>query len=324
MSEIFGAAIELQLDILRAGEGTSREVIKILRELERELIAKVATDSLTEWGRARVEKQLAEARKLIGSYYDRLAVQSLGDTDDIAKVAAAVTATSMGAAAVLPTDFMLNRIASNALIQGAAQGAWWSKQSADTAFKFAGAVRQGLAAAENNAQIITRVRDVMNVSRANAAALVQTSVATVANDARQAVFDANEDIILGYRALATLDSHTCLTCAPLDGLEWTKSGTPKGHKFPMPAYPLHMNCRCLKLPIVIEGPRGGTRASTDGPVPASTTFESWLGRQSKERQDAILGPGRADMYRDGKITLSDLVTGRGRPLTIEQLKTKYN
>jgi SPP1 gp7 family putative phage head morphogenesis protein len=324
VSKIFDAAIELQLDILRASEGVSASVLKILKRLERELIAAISADELTEWGKARAQRQLNESRKLIQQYYDRIAVQSLGDTDDIAKVAAAVTSTSMGAAAVLPTAAVLDRVATNAVIQGAAQGAWWAKQSADTAFKFAGAVRQGIAAAETNAQIIVRVREVMQVSRANAAALVQTATATIANDARQAVFEANEDIVLRYRAVATLDTHTCTTCAPLDGLEWTKAGEPIGHKFPMPTYPLHFNCRCLKIPVVLDGPPGGQRASADGPIPAATTFSDWLERQPADRQDAILGKGRADLYRKGTITLSDLVTGRGRPLTIEQLKTKYN
>jgi hypothetical protein len=54
------------------------------------------------------------------------------------------------------------------------------------------------------------------------------------------------------------------------------------------------------------------------------TFEGWLSRQTQERQDDILGKGRAEMYRKGEITLNDLVNGRGRPLTIAQLKERNN
>lgn len=323
MSKQFDATIALQLDIFRASEGVSQDVIKILRTLEKELIGKIAADNLTEWGRARVNKQLKEAQELIQRYYDRIAIKSIADTDDIAKLAASVTASSLGAAAVIPTAAILDRLATDAVIQGAAQGAWWKKQAADVQFKFAGAVRQGLAAAETNQQIVARVREVMDVSKRNAAALVQTSTATIANDARAAAMDANDDLILGYRAVATLDSRTCLTCAPLDGLEWTKAGQPIGHKFPLPSYPLHFNCRCLLLGKVIDGEPGGTRASTDGQVSASLTFEGWLDRQPIDRQNDILGKGRAELYRKGTITLQDLVSGRGRPLTIEQLKARY-
>jgi SPP1 gp7 family putative phage head morphogenesis protein len=242
VSKQFDATIALQLDIFRASEGVSQDVIKILRTLEKELIGKIASDDLTEWGRARVNKQLKEAQALIERYYDRVAIKSIGDTDDIARVAASVTASSLGAAAVIPTAAVLDRIAIDAVIQGSAQGAWWKKQAADVQFKFAGAVRQGLAAAETNQQIVARVREVMDVSKRNAATLVQTSTATIANDARAAAMEANDDLIVGYRGVATLDSKTCLTCAPLDGLEWTKAGAPIGHKFPLPSYPLHMNC----------------------------------------------------------------------------------
>ena len=323
MSKQFDATIALQLDIFRASEGVSQDVIKILRTLEKELIGKIAADDLTEWGRARVNKQLKEAQALIERYYDRIAIKSIADTDDIAKLAASVTASSLGAAAVIPTAAVLDRLATDAVIQGSAQGAWWKKQSADVQFKFAGAVRQGLAAAETNQQIVARVREVMDVTKRNAATLVQTSTATIANDARAAAMDANDDLILGYKGVATLDSKTCLTCAPLDGLEWTKAGDPIGHKFPLPSYPLHMNCRCLLLGKVIDGEPRGTRASTDGQVSASLTFEGWLERQPIERQNDILGKGRAELYRKGTITLQDLVSGKGRPLTIEQLKARY-
>lgn len=324
MNKQFDAAIALQLDIFRASEGVSRDVIKILRQLERELVGNLASDRLTEWGRSRANKQLKEARELIQQYYDQIAVKSIADTDDIARLAAQVTASSIGSAAVLPTAAVLDRIATDAVIQGATQGAWWAKQSADVQFKFAAAVRQGIAGAETNQQIIQRVRQVMDVSRSNAAALVQTSTATIANDARAAAMNANDDLILAYRAVATLDSRVCLSCAPLDGLEWTKAGTPiGGHKFPMPTYPLHFNCRCLMIGKVLDGEPGGTRASETGQVSASLTFEGWLSRQSPERQADILGKGRAELYQKGTITLQDLVSGRGRPLTIEQLKSRY-
>ena len=324
MNKQFDAAVALQLDIFRASEGVSRDVIRILRQLERELIGKLA-GQMTEWGRARANKQLKEAQALIEKYYDRIAVQSISDTDEIAKVAAQVTASSITRDAVLASATVLDKIATDAVIQGATQGAFWAKQSADVQFKFAAAVRQGIAGAETNAQIINRVRQVMDVSRSNAAALVQTSTATIANDARMKVMEDNDDIVLRYRAVATLDSRTCLVCAPLDGKEWEKSGKPYGgHSSPMPSYPLHFNCRCLLIPVVLDGEPGGTRASETGQVKASLTFEGWLSRQTQDRQDDILGKGRAEMYRKGEITLNDLVNGRGRPLTIAQLKERNN
>ncbi|MDD5723606.1 MAG: hypothetical protein PHY29_07710 [Syntrophales bacterium] len=50
------------------------------------------------------------------------------------------------------------------------------------------------------------------------------------------------------------------------------------------------------------------------------TCSDFLNRHSKEYQDNLLGPGRAELWRSGKITLSDLVSQQGRPLSLSQLE----
>jgi SPP1 gp7 family putative phage head morphogenesis protein len=319
----FDQAVELQLDLFRSASTIERDVLRLLLQMEKDLVAEVAGSKYTEWGKQRVSKQLAEVRALIKSQYDKAASVALEGTSAIAEVSARATVLSLGAEAVLPSAAMLEAIAGKSVIQGAAQGAWWARQSEDTAFRFSQAVRQGLVNAETNQQIIRRVRGFLDTSKANAAALVQTSVATVANDGRDIVFARNDDIIKKYRAVATLDTHTCERCAPLDGLEWDKDGKGIGHSMPKPTYPLHFNCRCLFIPVVLDGPQGGMRASSDGPVSAKLTFDGWLERQSKEKQEQVLGKGRADLYRKGKITLADLTRGNGRPLTLDELRKKY-
>lgn len=322
----FDQAVTLQLDIFRASAGIARDVVNVLRDMERELVGRLATGNVTEWGRARATKQLAEVRETIKAYYAQAADTALQSTTVIAEVAALATAKTLavgGAEVLLPTLAMMQTIASQSVIQGAAQGAWWAKQAADTQFRFARAVRQGLAGAETNQQIINRVKGFLDTSRSNAAALVQTSVATVANDAREFTFERNSDIIKRYRAVATLDSNTCARCAPLDGLEWTPEGKPIGHGYPRPHYPLHFNCRCLVIPRVFDSPPGGMRASADGPVPAKLTFSGWLERQPKEVIEETLGKGRAELFSAGKITLRDLTSGNGRPLTLDQLRQRH-
>ena len=323
MSKEFDAGIELQIDLMRVAASVRSDVVAILKKLGRELVAKVAGEKLTEWSKARIAKQLAEVRATIRDYYAQVAETSISASDDVARVAAAVTVSGLPSGALLPSEAVLERLAGNAVVQGAAQGAWWAKQDADLTFRFSQAVRQGIASAETNQQIVQRVRQVIDISRKNAATLVQTSVATVANDARMAVYDANQDIIKRYRALATLDTNTCLVCAPLDGKEWEKDGTPIGHSFPLPVYPKHPTCRCLLLARVTTGEPGGGRATAGGPVKASTTFDDWLARQSPEKVDEILGKERAELYKAGKLTLDDLVNGNGRPLTLKQLRDKY-
>ena len=56
-----------------------------------------------------------------------------------------------------------------------------------------------------------------------------------------------------------------------------------------------------------------------GTVPASTTYEEWMRRQSPEFQDATLGPSRAEMFRNGDATLDQFVDTGGRTRTLSEL-----
>lgn len=318
------ASIKFALDLMRLDASARQSILPILDKMERELLGQLATANLTAFGKERTNQLLAEVRDTVKRYYadaqNELALTTKGVAPIAAKAAQdALVATSGGVilGASLPTETMLASIAGNSMIQGAVQKDWWSRQAADTTWRFGTAVRQGMTAGETNAQIITRVRAAIEISRANAAALVQTSVATVANNARMETFSANEDVIKRYRFVTALDQVVCPICAAAADKTW------KPGDAGMPNPPLHYNCRCLLVPEVFDVPTGGTRASEQGQVPASTTFKQFLDRQSPEWQNETLGPGRAEMYRDGKITLKNLVDGRGRELTLTELKKKY-
>ena len=51
-----------------------------------------------------------------------------------------------------------------------------------------------------------------------------------------------------------------------------------------------------------------------------TTMDQFLKMHDKEWQDKMLGKGKAQLWRDGKITLSQLVDGSGRPLRLDELR----
>jgi len=106
-------------------------------------------------------------------------------------------------------------------------------------------------------------------------------------------------IFSGYRFLATLSTKTCLACGALDGKVFD---TPE-----MPNVCLNENCRCIMLPVV-KGMEGfdddDTRASEDGPVPASWTYEKWLKKQPAKIKWEILGD-YYERYKAG-ATLQDL------------------
>ena len=113
----------------------------------------------------------------------------------IAEVSASATAASIGPSAVLPPASVINTIATTTVVDGALQVEWWNRQAETTAFRFSQAVRQGMTDGRTNQQIIATVRGFIDVSRRDAAALVQTATASVANRAREATFERNLDVI---------------------------------------------------------------------------------------------------------------------------------
>jgi len=326
--------ISHQIDLYRLDAGVRQQVLDILTRMQRELVSKLANEDLTDFGKQRTAALLRECSDIIDHYY----TMSQGELDltlhGVGSATATHTADALTAAVSveshLPTETFFKTLASNALIQGAPSAEWWSRQSLDASFKFANAVRQGLAQAETNQQIIARVigkrgfPGIMDISRRNAAALVQTSVQAVANDARLETFKRNADVITALEWHTALDGHVCELCIPRAGLQWTVDGEPIGHSMPFQNPPIHFNDRCVLLPRTSLSNVGRTtRAASGGPVSATTSFEQWLSRRTVAQQDAQLGNGRAQLWRDGTITLQQLLDLRGNPLTLAELKATY-
>lgn len=65
-----------------------------------------------------------------------------------------------------------------------------------------------------------------------------------------------------------------------------------------------------------------SQASMDGQVPEDLTYEQWLRTKSETFQRDVLGEGKWKLWNDDKISFGDLVSQRGRPLTLEQLEAK--
>ena len=180
----------------------------------------------------------------------------------------------------------------------------------------------------------TTTAGVMDTARAGARVLVHSSVMSVANAARLATYKENDDAIKGYEQLSTLDGHTTDICIAYSGAQWDLDFKPiNGTTLPFNGgCPRHWGCRSIIVPILktfkelgidIPEPPVGTRASNFGEVPADMSFDAFLRRRTKEQQDEQLGSGRAQLWRDGKITLRQLLDMKGNPLTLAQLERKY-
>jgi SPP1 gp7 family putative phage head morphogenesis protein len=60
-----------------------------------------------------------------------------------------------------------------------------------------------------------------------------------------------------------------------------------------------------------------------GSVPATTTYYEWLSSRPASVQDTVLGPTRAKLLREGKLSASQLHDTLGNPLTLAELASRY-
>ncbi len=338
---IFDGVIDNALKVFRLAASEKQATFARLKELEKELVGKLANEALTNADAKKIDKFLKETSKIIEENYKQLQLEfeGFGTATYVANSLVNDINGALGIAAMqMPSADYLAAVASDVLIMGAPASAWWQGQAADTALKFAQQVRQGLTSGETNQQIISRIvgkggePGVMGVARRHAAALVQTSVQSVANGARRATFEANPDVIKGLKQVSTLDSHTSLVCISYSGCEWNLDYEPIGeNQKPFNGgTPRHFNCRSVEIPLTktfaelgfknVKEPGAGQRASELGPIDANTSFDDFLKRRGKAYQDEMLGEGRADLWREGKITLRDLVSAEGRPLSLGELE----
>lgn len=334
-----------QLDLLRLEAHARTEAFKLLTAMEAELKRELRTGELTRWGTKRVEALLRQAEDVINRYFAGIQDAMDGVLDGAARAQAALVAETLSDAlaavsvdaAVPGTRVLRSLAASDSVIFGASSADWWDKQAEDTRFRFAAAVRQGIAQGETTEDVVRRVAGpdgFLEVTRSNARSLVHTSIMEVAADARDATYQANADVVEGTRQVSTLDSSTTDICIAYDGAEYDLDGEPiNGTVLPYEdGVPRHWGCRSVEVPITktfkelgvnISEPTGGERASADGPVKASTTFDEFLTRMGKDFQDETLGPGRAELWREDKLTLQQLLDLKGNPLTLAQLEAKY-
>lgn len=232
---------------------------------------------------------------------------------------------------ILPTAAKINRVLTDSPFDGRTLEGWFENLAKTTQERLAVTIRQGIVEGQTVDQIVRRVQGtratrytdgILNTTRAQTRAVVHSAIQHASNAARQDVFTENADYLKGVQWVSTLDSHTCLVCAPLDGKLFPVNEGVRP--------PKHPNCRCTIVPVTksfkelgldIEEIEPQFRASMNGQVPAKTTYAEWLKSQPKDFQIEALGPTRAKLFRDGTISISQFTNSTGHVLTLDQLKT---
>lgn len=167
----------------------------------------------------------------------------------------------------------------------------------------------GITAGRNPRKI---AREVMGETETWAMTTVRTAQLNAYRYATQANYQANRDVVSGWRWMATFDSRTCAGCLAMHGTEHGVDESLNDHH----------NGRCTQIPIVPLAARLGI------PEPEIGDAEDWLRRRTVSQQQEQLGKGIWEEWNAGRVPLRSLTTTYEDPVygtmrrapTLEQVR----
>ena len=136
------------------------------------------------------------------------------------------------------------------------------------------------------------IRDALGGDLNRALTIARTEQMRAYRSASLRNYQANSDILRGWQWRATPSRRTCPVCLAMDGTE---------HGLDDP-FASHQCCRCCPVPLL-----------RDRETPPRETGAEWFANQDAATQRAMLGPGKQQLYAEGKLTLADLVGERHDP-----------
>lgn len=280
---------------------------------------------------AAIAKLTPDMRRILGEFSDELAKVN----EQFAGVSASFEASALTAVAPSATIAPVSatvawKLANEVPIQATGQllksfVKHWEDSEVEAVQN---AIRKGYWAGETKSQLLTAIRGtkkqgykdgLLSKFERNTDTVIRTATQHVANTSRAALWDANADIVEGYRIVATLDGRTSTICRSLDGREY------KLGEGPLP--PFHPGCRTTTVPVLKEPYNVplGTRSSKDGYVAGGQTYYEWLKKEPYSFKVLALGPTRAQLFEKGGLSAAEfgrLNLGRNfEPLTLEEMKT---
>jgi SPP1 gp7 family putative phage head morphogenesis protein len=373
----FDAALRHQTAVRNLTTQQVNELIGLLEELDKEITAKLRIRLKKFVGRPFNPKTKKFKNLLTDIHSIRtLAIREIrkkfqNNLIDLGKIEASFEKKIMEAA--LPVVLDLNSVSAatlTALITARPFGdgttggrnlkQWFDNLTLADRAKITGAIQAGLFQGESIDDIVRRVtgtrsngfRDgTLALTRRQLEAVVRTGVNGIANTAREAVWNANLDVIQGLMWVSTLDGRTTPICMSRDGKvvplgDFTlPAGTPRLEP-PGARPPAHVACRSVmvaifssegvmaavgtrpfvrsgtsirKMKFASKAERDAWGAANIGTVPAKVTYSEWIKRQPAQFQNETLGVTRAKLLRGGKIEIDEFTTTQGNQITLAQL-----
>ncbi len=325
--KLLEALIRHQIYIQQFGGGQVKRALPILRELAKDLQQRIA--GATEFQAGRMVALERDLREII--VHATTGMQGALELEDFAEQEAGFAAKLLASGATVEirqgfTPEQIRAITTRSkmtLLSGNVEKRLTIREAFDDFAQGVGrdsmrVVQAGVLEGKTTDAMAREVSQLVRTrSRQQAEAVIRTATNHIGATARDEVYRANADILEGERFMATLDSHTTITCIGFD-----RTLHPLGQG-PRPT--LHYRCRSIRVPVVKEEYRLGglgERASMDGPVDNQLTYGGFLRQQSKEFQNDVLGPRRAALFRSGKVKINQFTDDAGRVLTLDQLAAR--
>lgn len=322
--QLHDLAVLHRISLGRYSTNVVRKVMALLNRIEQSIISRLLEADPSSFSASRLEELLAELQVINHAGWLLVEQRMNGEVADLSSAEREfalrlagvplrpITGLTFGPA---PTVDQIVAAVNARPFQGKYLRNWLQDTEVKAAEKVRGVIRQGFVEGTPIPKLVTQLRGTkaaryqdgaMEINRRSAEALVRTAITHTANVAAQSTWEANDDVVLGWQFVATLDSRTTITCAALHG-----SIHPLG-KGPQP--PRHVNCRSTSVPVL-------------EPIPGVPDFEfpsydKWLRAQPLSVQEDILGVTKARLFRQGGLTIDRFADNKGKVLTLTELRQR--
>jgi hypothetical protein len=278
--EIYDATIRHQMDVRRYAASEVRGMLGVMEDADKELIRLLRKrlprlHGDVDWTSARWRALLADSRDLRREAARDLVRRSRDALVDFGTLEAGVERRIIQGAlpvhlqtAAVPASQIRALVTQQPFSGGAhaarTLGQWWSGVAAADQGRIRDALQLGVSLGESTDQIVRRLagtraeqyRDgVLADSRRNVETVTRTAVNHVSNAAREELWQANDDIMLGVLWTSTLDGRTSAVCAARDGHAAAFPGRHLPDEVPRlepptARPPAHPNCRSVVVALL--------------------------------------------------------------------------
>jgi SPP1 gp7 family putative phage head morphogenesis protein len=318
MDKITAEYVKHALKLIRVGNGLQLGATSAMRVLARQLRKLLAGEDLSTLGIVKLRKIIAASDQIVFDVLENIAADHIDaatklismESDWAAKIGQYETEASDTAIARAAADFTVfgNTIDDHMAVIGQRLSNQVEAQ-----------IRLGASAGQSDVDIIQRIigngtrGGVMEQARSNVRAIADSAVHSAADTGRRIAMAAAG--VGGVQWMAILDMDVCPDCAERDGKCWLIDGTPITDAPEWIPVPIHPRCRCISMPL-----SGDEEQITKYAGKTPDNFGKFLDTMSEAEQNDVLGTGRAAIWRDGKMSLNELVGQDGLFKTLTELE----